>query len=140
MPYLGKPLHGSPASLDLCTTEIIFFSPNTFSSVRHFKLLLSNLLLCYWKSGRHTIGKAAGELRLLLLMLITVVSLLAPCFPICLSPPAAFSDLFALLPQFTTLPLGITETPLGSDSPPGGRVGPCLCVLSGSKEAGWSRL
>lgn len=117
-----------------------FFSPNTFSSVRHFKLLLSNLLLCCWKSGRHTIGKAAGELRLLLLMLITVVSLLAPCFPICLSPPAAFSDLFALLPQFTTLPLGIMETPLGSDSPPGGRVGPCLCVLSGSKEAGWSRL
>lgn len=54
-------------------------------------------------------------------MLITIVSFLAPCFPICLSPPAAFLYLLALLPQFTTLPVAIVETPLGLDSPPGGQ-------------------
>lgn len=120
MPYLGKPLHGSPASLSFCNAEISFFPPNTFSSMRQFELRLASLLLCCWKSGRRTIGKAAGELRLLLLMLITIVSFLAPCFPICPSPPAAFSYLFALLPQFTTLPVAIIETP-GLDSPPGGQ-------------------
>lgn len=63
--------------------QFIFF-PNTFSSEGQFWLLtvlLGKLLLCCCNSRRQTIGKAAGELRLLLLMLIAVVSLLAPHFP-----------------------------------------------------------
>lgn len=59
MPYLGKPLHGSPASLDLCTTEIIFFFPQYFqlsealqATLRQFAALLLEIREAYnWQSS-----------------------------------------------------------------------------------------
>lgn len=122
--------------------QFIFF-PNTFSSEGQFWLLtvlLGKLLLCCCNLGRQTIGKAAGELRLLLLMLIAVVSLLAPRFPHLSRPTCCL-----FIPFCPTLPVHCFSSRDCRDSssfgqapttvePLGGRIRPRLCVLSCSKE------
>lgn len=83
MPYLGKLLHHSPASHAFVPWKSFVF-PDSFSPEGQpwlLTVLVGKLLLCCCKSGRQTIGKAAGELGLPLLMLIAVVSLLAPLPP-----------------------------------------------------------